>query len=57
MKKNISIKYEKVKSILDFENKINNIESPCALNNIDFLNIEKPSKNSYNFPLKVFQNI
>ena len=53
----ISIKYEKIKTCKDFENKLNSIDEPCSLDNINFLKIDKDSKKSQEFPIKLFNKI
>ena len=54
---NIGIKYEKIKSYIDFKNKLNSIDEPCSLDNVDFLKIDKTSKYSQEFPIKIFKEI
>ena len=53
----ISIKYEKIKSFKDFENKLNSVDEPCSLDNINFLKIDKASKKSQELPIKIFDEI
>ena len=53
----INIKYEKVKSISDFKKKLNLIEAPCSLNNVDILNKIKTAENNYTIPLNMFEGI
>ena len=54
---NVTIKYERIKSVFDLEDKLNLIEEPCILENVSFLKIEKDEKKLYEFPLKIFNDI
>ena len=56
----VNIKYERVKNFAEFKNKLNSIEEPCTLDNLDFLDfldIEKDNEDSKKIPIKSFDLI